>query len=313
VRRPLIDTRDIALGIRMHPFQLQMSRHTKDPEALEQHEGGTRQNADPRDVSEQEDAGAAEHLSVAVKGAAGTYPVQSVAISGNQLQSVAIRGNQRRNVSCAISGHQWPSVVISCNQLQSVEISGNQRRNVSCRSRSCGCKEVSSRVLRCTQWQSVLVTFRSRSRGSRDVINGNQVHSVAISAPHLPFEIAWVNCGTDKREHETTPHMPHAPCTAQASTGSSICIRIIILEAARYTQPPTAPMMTPAHGITVAQPAVMETSPARIPLHIATTSHECRAPSIFSRLMLVIPDEGGHQRSSVAISGNHSSFRGSCS
>jgi len=107
VRRPLIDTRDIALGIRMHPFQLQMSRHTKDPEALEQHKGGTRQNADPRDVSEQEDAGAAEHLPVAVKGAAGTYPVQSVAISGNQLQSVAIRGNQRRNVSCAIGGHQW--------------------------------------------------------------------------------------------------------------------------------------------------------------------------------------------------------------
>ena len=219
MRRPLIDTRDIALGIRMHPFQLQMSRHTKDPEALEQHKGGTRQNADPRDVSEQEDAGAAEHLPVAVKGAAGTYPVQSVAISGNQLQSAAIRGNQRRNVSCAISGHQWPSVVISCNQLQSVEISGNQRRNVSCRSRSCGCKEVSSRVLRCTQWQSVLVTFRSRSRGSRDVINGNQVHSVAISAPHLPFEIAWVNCGTDKREHETTPHMPHAPVMREAIRG----------------------------------------------------------------------------------------------
>ena len=72
---------------------------------------------------------------------------------------------------------------------------------------------------RCTQWQSVLVTFRSRSRGSRDVINGNQVHSVAISAPHLPFEIAWVNCGTDKREHETTPHMPHAPVMREAIRG----------------------------------------------------------------------------------------------
>ena len=130
---------------------------------------------------------------------------------------------------------------------------------------------------------------------SSRVLSCNQWHSVAISAHHLPLEIAWVNCGTEKSaqettphmphapvgrqgrrgEHlhcggeksaqETTPHMPHAPCTAQASTGSSICSRIIVLEEARYTQPPTAPMMTPAHGITVAQPAVMETSPARIP------------------------------------------------
>ena len=90
VRRSLIDTRDIALVVRMHPCQFQMLRHTKDPEALEQHEGGTSQNADPRDVSEQEDAGAAEHLPVAVKGAAGTYPVQSVALSGTQWHSAAI-------------------------------------------------------------------------------------------------------------------------------------------------------------------------------------------------------------------------------
>ena len=102
-------------------------------------------------------------------------------------------------------------------------------------------------------------------QGYSVAISGNQWQSVAISAHHLPLEIAWVNCGTEKSAQETTPHMPHAPCTAQASTGSSICSRIIVLEEARYTQPPTAPMMTPAHGITVAQPAVMETSPARIP------------------------------------------------
>jgi len=146
VRRPVIDTRDIALGIRMHPFQLQMPRHTKDPEALEQHEGGTRQNADPRDVSEQEYAGAAEHLPVAVKGAAGTYPVQSVAISGNQWQSVAISAGTYPVQSVAISG----------NQLQSVAIRGNQRRNVSC-------------AISCNPWQSV-------------AISGNQRQSVAISA-----------------------------------------------------------------------------------------------------------------------------------
>jgi len=133
----------------------------------------------------------------------------------------------------------------------------------------------------------------------RGVIKSTRVHSVAISAHHLPFEIAWVNCGTDKREHETTPHMPHAPCTAQASTGSSICSRIIILEAARYTQPPTAPMMTPAHGITVAQPAVMETSPARIPAYRPSVAirgtHHCT----------LRPHPIGNQRHSEALTIAH--------
>ena len=120
-------------------------------------------------------------------------------------------------------------------------------------------------VIKSTQVHSVAIGAHHlpfEMRGSRDVIKGNQVHSVAISAHHLPFEIAWVNCGTDKREHETTPHMPqapcttlgrqlgrqlerklgrqsemtphmpHAPCAAQASTGSSICIKFIIMEEA---------------------------------------------------------------------------------
>ena len=93
--------------------------------------------------------------------------------------------------------------------------------------------------------------------------------------------------------------MQHAPCTAQASTGSSICIRIIILEAARYTQPPTAPMMTPAHGITVAQPAVMETSPARIPAYRPSVAirgtHHCT----------LRPHPIGNQRHSEALTIAH--------
>ena len=43
--------------------------------------------------------------------------------------------------------------------------------------------------------------------------------------------------------------------------------------AKRYTQAPHAPMSSAAHGSTVAHPAVTDTSPARMPLHMAATSH----------------------------------------
>ena len=79
--------------------------------------------------------------------------------------SVVISGSSR--------GHQWSS-----RGHQGV-ISGHQ-----------GVIKGSSAVIkessRGTQWQSVRITCRSGPRGCRDVINGNQVHSVAISAYHLP-------------------------------------------------------------------------------------------------------------------------------
>ena len=77
-------------------------------------------------------------------------------------------------------------------------------------------------VIKSTRLHSVAISAHHlpfEMRGSRDVIKSTQVHSVAISAHHLPFEIAWVNCGTDKREHETTPHMPHAPVMREAIRG----------------------------------------------------------------------------------------------
>ena len=127
----------------------------------------------------------------------------------------------------AISGNQWQSAVISGNPWQSVAISGNQRG----RWRSTHSSGSQSVAIRGNPWQSVAISGNQWQSAPerilpfeivwvhRGVIKSTRVHSVAISAHHLPFEIAWVNCGTDKREHETTPHMPHAPVMREAIRG----------------------------------------------------------------------------------------------
>merc|ERR1719502_2279497 len=66
--------------------------------------------------------------------------------------------------------------------------------------------------------------------------------------------------------------MPHAPCTGKASTTSSILSFLISMDVPWYIKPPMKPMMMVSQGFTKAQPAVMDTKPARMPLQKPPTS-----------------------------------------
>merc|ERR1719261_800439 len=67
--------------------------------------------------------------------------------------------------------------------------------------------------------------------------------------------------------------MPHVPCTEQASTGSSTLIFLISVEEPTKIQPPSSPMSTADPDSTLEQPAVIDTKPAKIPLHSAAQSY----------------------------------------
>mmetsp|Transcript_78910 Transcript_78910/g.218321 ORF Transcript_78910/g.218321 Transcript_78910/m.218321 type:complete len:204 (+) Transcript_78910:433-1044(+) len=70
-----------------------------------------------------------------------------------------------------------------------------------------------------------------------------------------------------------TPQKPHTPCTAKASTGSSILATLVSAEATTKSSPPTAPMTRVQRVSTTVQPALMETRPTRTPLHMLSKSH----------------------------------------
>mmetsp|Transcript_55580 Transcript_55580/g.81696 ORF Transcript_55580/g.81696 Transcript_55580/m.81696 type:complete len:220 (+) Transcript_55580:440-1099(+) len=69
-----------------------------------------------------------------------------------------------------------------------------------------------------------------------------------------------------------TPHKPQHPCTGKASRGSSICSLRRSLEAPYTTNAPIIPMINACQLFTTAQLAVMDTSPARIPLRASPMS-----------------------------------------
>mmetsp|Transcript_15770 Transcript_15770/g.42385 ORF Transcript_15770/g.42385 Transcript_15770/m.42385 type:complete len:207 (+) Transcript_15770:696-1316(+) len=84
-----------------------------------------------------------------------------------------------------------------------------------------------------------------------------------------------------------SPHAPQAKCTALASTTSSTFKMLRTNEAqAVYTHAPTMPMGTADHGSTVAQPAVMDTRPARAPLSVCSRSRLCRMSLARARLVI---------------------------
>mmetsp|Transcript_7877 Transcript_7877/g.23704 ORF Transcript_7877/g.23704 Transcript_7877/m.23704 type:complete len:359 (+) Transcript_7877:1174-2250(+) len=70
------------------------------------------------------------------------------------------------------------------------------------------------------------------------------------------------------------PHTPHAPCTAKASTTSSTPQREVASEAEEKTTPDTTPTAAARPRSMEAQPAVMPTSPPRMPFAKARRSKE---------------------------------------
>mmetsp|Transcript_7810 Transcript_7810/g.24871 ORF Transcript_7810/g.24871 Transcript_7810/m.24871 type:complete len:208 (-) Transcript_7810:591-1214(-) len=78
--------------------------------------------------------------------------------------------------------------------------------------------------------------------------------------------------GLPKKPNATSPQRPQAPCTAKASTTSSTFRLRMAMEVPWYTIPPISPMIAASQGFTTAQPAVMDTSPARMPLQKPLTS-----------------------------------------
>ena len=70
-----------------------------------------------------------------------------------------------------------------------------------------------------------------------------------------------------------SPQMPQAPCTWDASIGSSTPSFIHNLQAVQYYRLPTSPMKNADQGSQWSQTPVIETKPARTPLHKAPTSY----------------------------------------
>mmetsp|Transcript_38487 Transcript_38487/g.95720 ORF Transcript_38487/g.95720 Transcript_38487/m.95720 type:complete len:213 (-) Transcript_38487:868-1506(-) len=83
----------------------------------------------------------------------------------------------------------------------------------------------------------------------------------------------------EKRDAAMTPHAPQAPCTAKASSGSSILHLSTRRDAKVKTSPPMLPWITAAQVGILLHPAVIETSPARMPLHMADTSQSSAGES----------------------------------
>ena len=71
-----------------------------------------------------------------------------------------------------------------------------------------------------------------------------------------------------------TPQIPFVKCTGTASTASSIRSLSRSFDESKYKIPPTAPIIIAHHGVTVAQPAVIATSPDRAPFIAAVKSYD---------------------------------------
>lgn len=63
-----------------------------------------------------------------------------------------------------------------------------------------------------------------------------------------------------------TPKKPHAPCTENASNGSSINSYLHYLDDMKYNMPLTIPTTLDTYVLDTSHDAVMPTSPANIPL-----------------------------------------------
>merc|ERR1719187_225055 len=68
-----------------------------------------------------------------------------------------------------------------------------------------------------------------------------------------------------KKPAASTPQIPQAPCTGNASNGSSILKRFSMYDAETKTNAEIIPIKNAAQGSTTAHPAVIPTSPAKTP------------------------------------------------
>merc|ERR1719214_563830 len=103
------------------------------------------------------------------------------------------------------------------------------------------------------------------------LVSPSSVHDVALKPPQ-PWCLS-VPAPKSKSAAAKQPQMPHVPCTEEASTGSSILIFLMSAEEPMKRQPPRSPMRTADPDSTLEQPAVIETKPAKIPLHSAAQSY----------------------------------------
>lgn len=105
------------------------------------------------------------------------------------------------------------------------------------------------------------------------IIEHVAVHATIATAPttfatktevSLPF-------ATRTNALAMTPHTPHAPCTANASSGSSTSRYFNNLDVLNYNSEDTAPIPTLITGLAASHPAVIPTSPDKNPLHVLPT------------------------------------------
>merc|ERR1712151_745258 len=97
------------------------------------------------------------------------------------------------------------------------------------------------------------------------------------------YEYGW----EAKKPTLITPQAPHAPCTAKASSGSSILSLWSRHEAPWRTKAPRKPMTMETWGVTTGQPAVMLTKPPRMPLQVKLTSNWPEPPSFGGKNFLM--------------------------
>merc|ERR1719443_1286572 len=104
-----------------------------------------------------------------------------------------------------------------------------------------------------------------------NLVSPSSSYVVALNPPQ-PWCLS-VPAPKSKTAAAMQPQMPHEPCTDEASTGSSTLTFLTRAEEPTKTIPPKRPIRTALPDSTLEQPAVIDTKPARIPLHSAAQSY----------------------------------------
>merc|ERR1719463_490225 len=103
------------------------------------------------------------------------------------------------------------------------------------------------------------------------LVSPSSVYEVALNPPQ-PWCFS-VPAPKSKSAAARQPQMPHEPCTEKASTGSSTLSFLMSVEEPTKMQPPSKPIKSADPDSTLEQPAVIDTKPAKIPLHSAAQSY----------------------------------------
>merc|ERR1711904_485824 len=103
------------------------------------------------------------------------------------------------------------------------------------------------------------------------LVSPSSVHEVALNPPQ-----PWCLSVPDPKSKSAAakqPQIPHAPCTENASTGSSIISFLMSAADPTKRQPPSSPIKTADPDSTFEQGAVTDTKPAKMPLQSAAQSY----------------------------------------